>query len=49
MFTIRKLRPGALSVLLAAASPTIHAATEDNPWGLQFFAGDSAGTHGDFP
>jgi len=48
MFTIRKLRPGALSVLLAAASPTIHAATEDNPWGLQFFAGDSVGTQGDF-
>src|SRR5882672_2745724 len=44
----RKLRPGALSLLLATAAPAIHAATEDNPWGLQFFAGDSTGTTGDF-
>ncbi len=48
MFTIRKLRPGALSVLLAAAAPATHAATEDNPWGLQVYAGDTLGMHGDF-
>ena len=48
MFTIRNLRPGALSVLLAAAAPATHAATEDNPWGLQVYAGDSLGMHGDF-
>ncbi|HEY7379280.1 MAG TPA: hypothetical protein VH542_11395 [Steroidobacteraceae bacterium] len=49
MFKIRKLSPGALSLLLATASaaPTAHAAN-DNPWGLQFFVGDSAGTEGDF-
>src|SRR5262245_3277365 len=49
MFKISKLRPGALSLLLATASaaPTVHAAT-DNPWGLQFFAGDSTGSEGDF-
>ena len=48
MFTIRNLRPGALSVLLAATAPATHAATEDNPWGLQVYAGDSLGMHGDF-
>jgi hypothetical protein len=48
MFTIRKLSPGALSVLLAAAAPATHAATEDNPWGLQVYAGDTLGMHGDF-
>jgi opacity protein-like surface antigen len=48
MFTIRKLTPGALSLLLAAAAPASHAANEDNPWGLQVYAGDSLGMHGDF-
>jgi hypothetical protein len=48
MFTIQKLSPGALSLLLAAAAPATHAATDDNPWGLQVYAGDSLGMHGNF-